>query len=474
LLGGHYRVQAVSNGMEALDAVRREPPDLVLTDVMMPALDGFGLLRELRADPATSTIPVILLSARAGEDARVEGLQAGADDYIVKPFTARELLARVSAHLAMSRLRQEAADRERSLRAEAEAAHQRVANILESISDAFLALDPQWRFTYVNAAAERTLHAGRGKLIGQVFWDVYPAVRGTDLETQFQRVMAERIPAHLEQYLGVWAQWLEIRIYPGKEGGLSVFFQDVSERKQIEEEIRRSNQALKAANEDLEQFAYSMSHDLREPLRTVNAFCQLLHRTYTGRLDPDADEMIRFCLDAAGRMDALTNDLLAYMRASSAEELAELVPVESAIEAARLNLKTSIEESGASLTYDRMPVIRMAPVHAQQIFQNLIGNALKYRGSEPPKVHVAARQSGSNWIFSVQDNGIGIEQEYQAQVFGLFKRLHAGAGRSGTGIGLALCKKLVERYGGRIWVESEPGKGSVFSFSIPAAPLVSE
>jgi DNA-binding response OmpR family regulator len=156
LLWSYYDVQAVANGMEALVEARLHPPDLVLTDVMMPQLDGFQLLRELRSTAATCTIPVILLSARAGEDARVEGLQSGADDYIIKPFTARELLARVSAHLSMSRLRREAAERERALRAEAEAASERSTTILESISDAFVALDPEWRFTYVNAEAERT------------------------------------------------------------------------------------------------------------------------------------------------------------------------------------------------------------------------------------------------------------------------------------------------------------------------------
>jgi PAS domain S-box-containing protein len=469
LLGGNYIVQAVSNGLEALEAIHRDPPDLILTDIMMPLLDGFGLLRQVREGHATSTIPVILLSARAGEDARVEGLDAGADDYIVKPFTARELLARVSAHLAMSRLRREAAERERSLHAEAEAERQRVVNILESISDAFLALDPEWQITHVNAAAERTLRLSRAQLVGQVLWDVYPAVRGTELETQYRRAMTERVPTQVEQYQGVWGQWLEIRVYPGRDGGLSVFFQDVSERKRIEDEIRRNNQALKAANEDLEQFAYSLSHDLREPLRTVYSFCQLLQRDYSGQFDPRAETMIGFCLEGAKRMDALINDLLGYMHTASTEETVEPIPIQSAIEASLLNLQTAIEESLAQVTFDPMPVIRIARVHAQQIFQNLIGNALKYRASAPPRVHVGARKEGADWIFSVEDNGIGIEPQYRSQVFGLFQRLHANATRTGTGIGLALCKKLVERYGGRIWVESEPGKGSTFSFSMPVS-----
>jgi len=174
LLGQHYEVETVTNGIEALAAARRDPPHLILTDVMMPGLDGFGLLRELRADESTKTIPVILLSARAGEDARVEGLGTGADDYIVKPFTARELLARVGAHLALSRLRREAAERERALRAESEAARERATTLLESINDAFIALDPEWRFTYVNAEAERTIGISRDEMLGKDFWNLFP------------------------------------------------------------------------------------------------------------------------------------------------------------------------------------------------------------------------------------------------------------------------------------------------------------
>src|SRR5215467_4363330 len=167
LLREQYRVHAVSDGLKALDAARRLRPDLVVADVMMPILDGFDLLNAVRNDTALSSTPVILLSARAGEESRVEGLHAGADDYIVKPFTARELLARVGSHLAMSRLRREA--------------HERVSTTLESISDSFIALDPEWRFTYVNAPAERTLQTSRSALLGRVLWDAFPSVCGSEL-----------------------------------------------------------------------------------------------------------------------------------------------------------------------------------------------------------------------------------------------------------------------------------------------------
>jgi PAS domain S-box-containing protein len=468
LLGEHYEIQAVGNGAQALTAARMHPPDLVLTDVMMPELDGFGLLRELRASEATRTIPVILLSARAGEDARIEGLVAGADDYIVKPFTARELLARVSANLAMNRLRIEAADRERALRAEAEAAREHVTSILESISDAFLALDDEWRFTYVNAETERTTGMTKAELIGRIFWDVFPETQGTNLETQFRRAKTNRIVTQFENYYSPLQRWFELRVYAAKDDGLSVFYQDITKRKETEEAVRRTNAALRVANADLEQFAYAASHDLREPLRTVSIYGDLLKQTYAGKFDSKADAMIGYCVDGARRMNALIDGYVAYMQASSDSGITlEAVSLESALIEVLLNLAAAIAETGATISRDPMPSVRVAPVHAQQLFQNLIGNALKYRSAAPPVIHVGARKASMGWIFSVQDNGIGIAPEYHETVFEIGKRLHTSSDYQGTGIGLAICKKLVERYGGRLWVESEVGKGSTFFFSLP-------
>ena len=467
LLGDHYEIRAVGNGVDALAAAREHPPDLVLTDVMMPGLDGFGLLQELRASEATRTIPVILLSARAGEDARIEGLKAGADDYIVKPFTARELLARVSAHLSTNRLRREAADRERALRAEAEAAREHATTILESISDAFMALDREWRFTYVNEEAERTIGMTRDELIGKVHWDVFPEARGTQLETEYFRAMNDRIVIRFENFYTPWQRWFEIRVYPAKDEGISVFYQDITRRKEIEEATRKAGEALRIANADLEQFAYSASHDLREPLRMVLIYCELLKHTYSGKLDSRADEMIGYCVEGARRMDILIDDLLAYMHASSEATAPETVALQSSLSEALGSLGAAIAETGATITCEAMPVLKVAPLHARQLFQNLIGNALKYRGVASPVVHVGARKNDAEWVFSVQDNGIGVAPEYRTKVFELGARLHTFAEYPGTGIGLAICKKLVERYRGRIWVESELEKGATFYFSIP-------
>jgi signal transduction histidine kinase len=356
LLSSHFEVAAVSDGKEALDHALNDPPDLILSDVMMPGLDGFALLKALRTEPSTSTLPVILLSARAGEESRVEGIEAGADDYLVKPFTARELLARVTTHLAMSRLRRQAAERERELRQDAEAAREQATSAVE---------------------------------------------------------------------------------------------------------------ALRRANSDLEQFAFSASHDLQEPLRMVSTFSQLLQMKYAGKLDQQADTIIGHCVEGATRMGRMIRDLLEYTRAASiSETLPDRVSLEGALEEALRNLQASIEESQASVTHDPLPDLEVEAVHLQQIFQNLVSNAIKYRSAQPPRIHIGAVLTGGVWEFSVQDNGIGIEPRYKDQVFGLFKRLHSRSRYSGTGLGLAICKKLVERYGGRIWVESQLGAGSTFFFTL--------
>ena len=223
LLSDRYVVKAVADGSLALAAARAERPDLIITDVMMPGLDGFSLLRELRQDPQTATIPVIMLSARAGEEARVEGIQSGADDYLVKPFGARELKARVSGHIELARARREAA-----------AADERAALVLESITDAFLSLDSDWRLTYTNAAAERIIGFSRWELVGKSHWDVFPASVGTIVEAEFRRAMTEQVSVEFENFDQPYKKWFGVRAYPTREGGLSVFFRDITDRKLAE------------------------------------------------------------------------------------------------------------------------------------------------------------------------------------------------------------------------------------------------
>ena len=231
LLSNDYDVTVVPDGRTALHAVAAHRPDLVLTDVMMPRLDGFGLLAALRDDPRTAAIPVIMLSARAGEESRVEGLEAGADDYLVKPFSARELLARVKGVLALARVRYEARKREEELRAES-------ANILEGLSEGFLSCDAEWRITSVNRAAERMTGVERAALIGESLWEAVPAGIGPAFEAAFREAMTRRTPAHVEDYFAPFERWFEAHAFPVLKGGLAIFFQDVTERRQSQSALR--------------------------------------------------------------------------------------------------------------------------------------------------------------------------------------------------------------------------------------------
>jgi PAS domain S-box-containing protein len=257
LLVGAYEVQQTADGKAALAAARERLPDLVLADVMMPELDGFGLLAELRADPRTRTVPVVLLSARAGEESRLEGLAAGADDYLVKPFNARELLARTRAHLEMARVRREAARRESELRAEVQQAQEQAAAILESITDGFVALDRDWRFTHVNVQAERINGIRREDQLGKNQWELFPATRGTVLEREWRRAAAEQVAVQFEFYYEPWDAWFQNKAYPTKDGGLSVFYHDITTRK-------RSEQALQKAHAELEQRIVERTRELSE------------------------------------------------------------------------------------------------------------------------------------------------------------------------------------------------------------------
>jgi light-regulated signal transduction histidine kinase (bacteriophytochrome) len=232
--------------------------------------------------------------------------------------------------------------------------------------------------------------------------------------------------------------------------------------------VERSVGELKRSNDELQQFAYVASHDLQEPLRMVASYTQLLAKRYQGRLDPDADEFVAYAVDGCNRMQGLIQDLLAYSRAGAIGEALCEISSEKALKEALTNLRATIGESGAVVTHDALPEITTDDAQLALVFQNLVGNAIKYHGPEVPHVHVSAAKNGGNeWIFSVRDNGLGIDPQYFERIFVLFQRLHGRTEFKGTGIGLAICKKILERLGGRIWVESQPEKGSTFFFALP-------
>jgi PAS domain S-box-containing protein len=349
--------------------------------------------------------------------------------------------------------------------------------ILESAPDAMVIADEQGRIVLVNAESERLFGYPRDELIGQLV-DMLVPDRSRERHPQHR----QRYTAHPRtRSMGEGSELsgrrkdgsefpIEIMLSPlvSPEGTLvTAAIRDITGRKSAELHLLKTIGELKRSNAELEHFAYVASHDLQEPLRMVASYTQLLAKRYAGRLDADADEFIAYAVEGSNRMQTMIQDLLAYLRAGASSEPARKIPSEGALQAAIANLRVSIEESGAVVTHDSLPVIATDNTQLTQIFQNLLGNGIKYHGAEVPHLHVAARHGSDEWIFSVRDNGLGIDAKYFERIFVLFQRLHARNEFSGTGIGLAVCKKMLERLGGKIWVESQLGQGSTFFFSLP-------
>ena len=243
--------------------------------------------------------------------------------------------------------------------------------------------------------------------------------------------------------------------------GYAKILSDETARKQLQDALTESNSAL-------EQFAYVASHDLQEPLRTMSAYAQLLSRNYRGKLDTDADTFLGFIQSASVRMSTLVQDLLAYARLTTEQERPPSVALDEDLEAALTHLDEAITESGAIVTHDSMPALPVDRGKMVRLFQNLIGNAVKYRKPEqPPKVHISAKQEGAEWIISIRDNGIGFDQEHVTTIFEPFRRLHTAEEYPGTGVGLAICRRIVQGLGGRIWAKSAPDEGTTFYFTLP-------
>ena len=248
---------------------------------------------------------------------------------------------------------------------------------------------------------------------------------------------------------------------------------DVTERRLAEEQLRQQADELERSNRELEQFAYVASHDLQEPLRIVSSYVQLLARRYRGKLDQDADEFINYAVEGANRMKTLINDLLAYSRVGTRGKELAPVEMETVFERVSRNLKLALQESAATLTRDPLPAVLADDLQMTQLLQNLLGNAIKFRGSRAPRVHLGVRRQEERWLFFVRDNGIGIDPQYSERIFVIFQRLHNRNEYPGTGIGLAICRKIVERHGGQIWVESSVGEGATFYFTLQPAERLS-
>ena len=375
-----------------------------------------------------------------------------------------------------------AAIRNISVRKQAEDAlrqsEERFRLVVSNVKDyAILTLDPEGLVLSWNEGAEKIKGYTSEEIIGQHFSrfysseDVGNGKPAFELEQATNNGRAEdegwRIRKDGSRFFAN-VVITALRDQMGRLRGFGKITRDVTERKNSEELLVKTVSKLKRSNDELQQFAYVSSHDLQEPLRMVASYTQLLAKRYQGRLDSDADEFITFAVDGCNRMQVLIQDLLAYSRSGTIGKAPCEVSGEDALQEALENLQITIKQSGALVSHDSLPVIQTDETQLAQVFQNLIDNAIKYRSAEVPTVHVSAKKNGDHeWIFSVRDNGLGIAPQYFEKIFVLFQRLHGRNEFEGTGIGLAICKKIVERLGGKIWVESQPGKGSTFYFSLP-------
>jgi PAS domain S-box-containing protein len=354
----------------------------------------------------------------------------------------------------------------------------RYRGLLEAAPDAMVVVNQAGEIVLLNVQAEKQFGYNRDELVKQKVKSIIPEGFAERLIADGTRSAADA----LAQQIGTGIELIgrrkdgtefpiEIMLSPleSAEGILvTAAIRDITERKKAEEHLVKTVGELKRSNDELQQFAYVSSHDLQEPLRMVSSYTQLLAKRYQGRLDSDADEFITFAVDGCNRMQGLIQDLLSYSRAGTNGKKLREVSSGNALQKALANLHITIEQSGGVVSHDALPAITTDETQLTLIFQNLVGNAIKYRSAEAPRVHVSAtRHAGKEWIFSVRDNGLGIDPQYFERIFILFQRLHGRDEFEGTGIGLAICKKIVERLGGRIWVESQPEKGSTFYFALP-------
>lgn len=365
-------------------------------------------------------------------------------------------------------------------------------SILNSAAESIISTDPQGIIITFSRGSERLLGYTAAELVGQatpaLLHDPAEVAQhaarltvelGRLVEPGFETFVAKARGGGSET--GEWTYirkdhtrvpvLLSVSEVADESGAILGFIgvaRDITDLKRAQADLELLAAELKRSNKDLEHFASIASHDLQEPLRMVTSYLELLERRYKGRLDAQADEFIGFAVDGAKRMKTLIRDLLAYSRIGTREQARESVAVSVPIDLALENLKLVVREKHASISIGPMPVISGDPVLLTQLFQNLIGNALKFAGKETPHIQINARRASCDWSFSVADNGIGVEDQHLERIFEIFHRLHSREEYPGTGIGLALCKRIVEIHGGRIWAESEPGKGSVFHFSLPA------
>ncbi len=468
--GFSFSVVVVQTEAEFERELRAHPPDVVLADYNLPQWKGMEALEVLRR--AGLDIPLILVSGALGDVTAVECIKRGATDYVLKDGLARlpEAIRRALQERALreGQRRSDAALRESQAQLEA---------LVHSAMDAILTVDEEQSIVMFNATAEKMFRCSPAEALGQPIERFIPQ-RFRDAHSTHVRKFGEagvttrtmNKPGTLRALRADGEEFpMEASISRTQVGGrmlFTVIVRDITERDRAEKKLAANMAELARSNADLEQFAYVASHDLQEPLRMVAAYTQLLAERYRGKLDENAEKYLGYASEGALRMQSLIQDLLMFSRVGRNGGACGHVDCEAAMEEVLLSLGPAIHESGAVITHGTLPAVWADRSRMTQILQNLIGNAIKFRGKEAPAISVQAERTGDHWLFRVSDNGIGIPPEHAENVFVVFQRLHPRTEYPGNGIGLAICKKIIERCGGKIWVESQVGRGSTFKFTM--------
>jgi PAS domain S-box-containing protein len=462
LLGGRFEVVPAANGRMALDEAKSREADLVLTDVMMPEMDGFALLTALRQDPATSVVPVIMLSARAGEEARIEGIDRGADDYLTKPFTARELVARVEAQLKMARLRREAIEQKVALTLEIDRARQFAGEALEHVPVAFCTMDPNFRITYMNAAALGLASWTDQRHLGARLWDLYPDLIGTPVEANFRRAMEERVPVEFEQFFQTpgTETWFQFYVYPQPGEGVILYARNTTETRKTEQALRRSEQLAAAG-----RLAASIAHEINNPLEAVT------NLLYLAKTDPGLSIGSKGLLEVADkelqRLSHITARSLKFYRQRTAPTQTALDEV---IDSVVFFHDPSIRLRNIKVErrYRATPTILCHPGEIQQVLTNLISNALdalSNKGRIVVAVRPAKDRAGRRGVsVTVADSGTGMDRQMFERLFHPFVTTK---GEAGTGLGLWVSKGILDNHHAGIAVRSKSGYGTVFRIFFP-------
>lgn len=461
----------VEQAQRLVELLRDEETDAILFAIHLPHCDGMEAFDRLKS--VCSEVPIVIFSVHDNRELALEFVKRGAQDYLVQGVASSESLLRC-LQFAIERNRVSLMYRKRE---------QHIKEALENSHDAMISANSHWQITEWNILAERTFGWKREEVIGKSLSCIIPSHLQSQFLKNIKSYFAKREGRFLKTSAEIVAERRSGTTFPAEFGVIKIerdhldcmfyiFVRDITKVKQSNEELEKrvdeQTEKLTQTNEELRQFAKIASHDLQEPLRAVQGFANLLSEATRGQLDKDCTDFIGFILDGTKRMKQLIQSILVHSQINNNLSIYQSTNCNSVLTEVQSDLRSLIEETGTNLDIRSLPDVAVERSQLVQLFQNLITNSIRYRGSEAPSIVIAAERSTHHWLFSVRDNGIGIEPQYTEKIFDMFSRLHARGQYPGTGIGLAICKRVVTLHGGHIWVDSKPGQGSVFMFTLPA------